>query len=294
MREDCIIRRAEPIFDDARTLLAVEHDSLADSPYTPRQIVSVLGRPEHYAYLAFVEDEAVGFCSCIQTPLGEKGQLEIDMLGVLAPYRRQGIGASLIARGVVEAMERDVCNYRAVVAVDNVASQRTFQSLGFTQVSTVEMIVYQVRGRAPVPFLPPGWAWRTLFEGSLDGSTLSHTFGATGVGREVHYLLDERGNIMGAAECLQVQTMAYTGLWLEKFVVSSNGITEQMARALAERAKALNVDEVGYLLPHGGADEALIPLVAAGYENVGRYLVLRGDATTLSSLSNAHATACPC
>lgn len=292
MREDYIIRRAQPVRDDARALLSVEHESLGDSPYSPCQIVSVLGCPEHYAYLAFLEDEAVGFCSCIQTPL-KGGQLEIDMLGVLAPYRRQGIGSSLIARGVVEAMARGVCGFRAVVAVDNVASQNVFQSLGFTQGSTVEMVVYQVRGCAPVPFMPAGWAWRTLYAGSLGNPALSQTFEATGAGREVHCLWDERDDLVAAAECLQVQTMAYVGLWVEKFEVRSQRSTERMARALAERAKALNVDEVGYLLPHQDTDDVLISLMAAGYENVGNYRVLQGDATTLGPFSVPHSVVCP-
>ncbi len=283
MERDCIIRRAEPVLDDARALLAVEHESLGDSPYSPRQIASILGRPEHHAYLAFVGDEAVGFCSCMQTPLGCEGQLEIDMLGVTAAHRRQGIGASLVAHGVGEALERGVGSFRAVVAVDNVASRRTFQSVGFARESAVDMMVYQVRGRKPVPFLPSGWTWRTLFGGALCTSALSQTFDTTGSGREVHHLQDERGNLVAAAECLQVQTMAYVGLWVEKLEMSSQGITERMARALAERAKGLDVDELGYLLPRQETDDVSISLVAAGYENVGEYLVLRGGATALAS-----------
>ncbi|MEA3407716.1 MAG: GNAT family N-acetyltransferase [Chloroflexota bacterium] len=109
MRKGYRIRRAEPIVKDAQALLAVEHKSLGDSPYSPRQVVSVLQRPEHYVYLAFVGDKAVGFCSCMETPLGETGQLEVDMMGVLATHRRRGIGSSLIGRGIAEAMERGVC-----------------------------------------------------------------------------------------------------------------------------------------------------------------------------------------
>ncbi|MGM0401025.1 MAG: GNAT family N-acetyltransferase [Chloroflexota bacterium] len=283
MEKDCIIRRAKPELDDARALLAVEHESLGDSPYSPCQVVSVLARPEHYAYLAFVKDEAAGFCSCIQTPLGREGQLEIDMLGVVAGHRRRGIGSSLIALGVRKAVGRGVRSFRAVAAADNVASQRAFQEIGFTRESAVDMMVYEVRGRTPLSFLPQGWTWRTFFAGSLRAPTLSQTFEATGPGREVHHLQDARGNLVAAAECLQVQTMAYAGLWVEEFEAPSRRTAEWMARALAERAKALDVDEVGYLIPHQGASETPISLVAAGYENVGEYLVLRGDAATLAS-----------
>lgn len=290
MSKDSIIRRAKPARDDARALLTIEHKSLGDSPYSPCQAVCVLGRPEHYAYLALVEEEPVGFCSCIQTPLGQGGQLEIDMLGVVSEHRQRGIGSSLVARGVREAMERGVHSFRAVVDVDNVASQRTFQRLGFTRTSVVDMMVYEVRGCTPVSFLSPGWTWRILFKGTLCTSVLSQTFDATECGREVHYLQDEGDNLVAAAECLQVQTMAYLGLWVEKFKASSKRAVEQMARGLAERAKELNVDEVGYLVPRQVAADISISLVAAGYENVGEYLVLRGDAATLASRLAQEAT----
>ncbi|MFP3896059.1 MAG: N-acetyltransferase family protein [Anaerolineales bacterium] len=283
MRKEHFIRRAKPVLDDARALLAVERKSLGDSPYSPYQIISVLARPEHYAYLAFAADEAVGFCSCMQTPLGRGGQLEIDMLGVVAGQRRRGIGTSLISRAVEEAiMGRAVCGFRTVVAADNLASRHAFQGIGFAPECTADMMVYEVHGRSPVPSLPSGWAWRTLFTGALEDSALSETFEGTGPRREVHYLQDRSGNLVAAAECLQVQTLAYVGLWVEKFE-ALEGAAGRMARALAERAKGLNVDEVGYLLPRQETDEIYVSLVAAGYENVGKYLVLRGDAATLAS-----------
>jgi ribosomal protein S18 acetylase RimI-like enzyme len=281
MIKDCVIRRAEPVLDDARALLAVEHETLGDSSYSPRKVVSILDRPEHHAYLAFEGEEAVGFCSCIQTPLGEGGQLEIDILGVLSEHRCKGIGSALVAGGVHEAVARGVRRYRAVVAEDNLSSKRTFQSLGFTQIAVAEMMVYQVRGRAPVEFLPPSWQWQIRCEGRCEKAALSQAFDAHGLGHEVHHMQDENGGPVAAAECLQVQTMAYKGFWVEGFEVLSHRATGYMARALAERAKELDVDEVGYLVPRQGADDALIPLVAAGYENVGTYVVLCGDATTV-------------
>ncbi len=59
--------RVEATLADAEALLAVERQSLQDSPYTSAEVQQVLLRPEHAAYLAWRGAEPVGLCSCFET-----------------------------------------------------------------------------------------------------------------------------------------------------------------------------------------------------------------------------------
>jgi GNAT superfamily N-acetyltransferase len=258
-----MIRLASRTLADAAALLAVERASLGDSDYTPEEALAVLERTESHVYLAQVDQEYVGFCSCFETPRAEGPRLEIDMLGVLPAHRGQGIATALVARSLSDAVARGTHAFRAVVAEENRASQRAFERVGFVCSQSVQMLVYALYGWAPIAFLPAGWIHR---------KDQAHSEGG-----ERHRLVDADGSVAAAAECLPVHTLAYVGLWIESIWGASTQALRLMARALVERAKRLTCDEVGYLLPLADEARCWEPLLSEGFADVGRYRVYTAD-----------------
>lgn len=271
------IRRAQPNLDDTRDLLQVEGQSLADSDYTPQETVAVLRRPEHYAYLAYAGQAPVGFCSCLETPFDAGTRLEIDMLGVLPDHRRRGLATRLIAHSIVEARQRGVRHVRAIVARDNLGSRRAFQRAGLQIAQRTEMMVYDIQGTAPLEILPPAWQWCILSEGCSEIPTAGRAFCADSGGREAAVLLGPDGVPHAAAECLHVQTLSYCGLWIEALWAVDLADWRLIARLLVERAKALELDEVGYLQPESVSANRSAALLREGYTRVGSYDVLSDD-----------------
>ncbi|MBM3188565.1 MAG: GNAT family N-acetyltransferase [Chloroflexi bacterium] len=129
--ESLVVRRARPVLQDAQALLAVERASLNDSPYGPEELLAVLRRPEHYAYLAYDGATPAGLCSCFETPTDAGLRLEVDALGVAPAYRGCGLATRLILHSVDEARRRGTSCARAVVAERNTASRRTFERARF-------------------------------------------------------------------------------------------------------------------------------------------------------------------
>jgi len=278
------IRAARPIPADADAILAVERASLGDSAYTSAEALAVLARPEHHAYLALAEGRAVGFCSTFEAPTDVGARLELDMLGVLPAHRGRGIATSLLRAAMAEARERGVLRFRGVVAVDNAASQRAFERAGLRHDPVArDLTVFELQGEAPLPYLPKGWDALTAQEGTLATPTDPPLrFGADGPGREVLRLRDEGGRFVALAEAQGAHTLAYRGLWLERHWAASPRALLALALGLVERARALGLDEVGYLAPPipadpGEGDEA-ITWLRAGYRAVGRYWIYTAGA----------------
>jgi len=258
-------RRAEAVLQDAEALLAVEQQSLGDSCYTPEEALQVLQRPEQHAYLAHKGAEPCGFCACLETPTGDGPRLEIDMLGVLAGHRGRGIATTLIRMAIDEAGKRGTHLFRGVVAQENVSSQAAFVRAGLAATaSTALLLVYEILGREPVTFLPPGWACLS--------EEISPRPGCARV--EAHRLLNERGELSAQAICIQVQTLSYRGFWIEELAAAPQTIGT-LLRATIERAKALDLDQVGHLATTQETREDLPNWLRQGYRNQGTYLVFR-------------------
>lgn len=264
------IRRAEATLTDAEALLTVERQSLKDSPYTPAEVQQVLLRPEHYAYLAWEGAQPVGFCSCFETPAEGGARLEIDLLGVVPERRGRGLGTRLIRHSMAQALRRGLHSFRAVVAVDNIPSQTAFRRAGFAPEPWPRvLLVYEVRGVAPQEFLPPGWRWQVYDSGWWCAPDDSLVCSAQGPARQVHGLYGANGDLVALAECLEVYTLAYCGLWVERCWACSSQAQQYLARALVEQAKTRDLDEVGYLAPSMlEADEGLLPWLREGYQRV--------------------------
>ena len=256
-------------------MLAVERKSLGDSSYTAREILEVLRRPEHYAYVACLGSTVVGFCSCLETASDQGSRLELDMLGVLPAHRSRGLGTALVRTSIREALRRGARKFRSVVAVDNVASHLVFLGAGLVaSPHRFDMMIYEISDIEPVAFLPERWTWHTGGLGRPES-----TSPGLACGQETHTLKDQAGAIAAMVECLQVHTLAYRGLWLEKLWGASRRATRLAARAAVERVKVLGLDEIGYLASsRGDADDQAsnsAALLREGYKRVGSYHVFR-------------------
>lgn len=282
MNDPYTILRIDADLALAAALQTVEHDSLGDSDFSVDELCAVLGRPEQRTYLAYhgtvgnPTAVAVGFCFCLLTASSEGPRLEIDMLGVVPAHRGRGVAGRLVARAMADARAAGVRRFRGVVAEDNLASRRVFERLGFTAPAEPHtMRVYPLAGLAPVPFLPAGWRWAS--EAVLGSGP------EAAVTREVSRLYAPCGAapgeaVAGECECLEVHTLSYSGLWIERLRANDEAVLRLLALGAVERAKQTGLDEVGYLLPAGLAAEQEEALVALGYDAVGRYFVLQaGD-----------------
>lgn len=262
------IRRALATLDDAVAIQQVEHASLGDSYYSADRILQLLRHPAHYSYLAWVGATPVGFCSCFETPLHETKRLEIDLLGVLPTYRRQGIATALIKTALDEALQRDTTVFRGVVAQDNLPSQHAFTKAGLRSApDTVEMLVYNLEHRSPTFTLPETLRWRVV-PAPGEKAVLERT----PVSFRVELVFGV--NPVASATCLFVETLVYRGVWIEQLQGSEED-TLTLVRGLIAWCAQRFLDEVGILcsrdtLTQPGQYEALW---RAGLESWGRFYI---------------------
>ncbi|MCE5258884.1 MAG: GNAT family N-acetyltransferase [Chloroflexi bacterium] len=261
------IRQAEASLQDAQAIQRIEHGSLGDSTYDAQYMLRLLQLAGQYSYLAWVGGEAAGFCSCFETSFALGQRLEIDLLGVLPQYRNRGIAALLIRTACTEASQRGIHEFRAAVADDNVASQRAFGRAGLRRSElAVDLLVYRLQDRRPVSSLPPPLLLRLI--------PTAPTLSPVDVSSPLRAQLLQGDSIMADADCLVIQTVIYTGIWLERLQGSEEHIIHLM-RALLGWAAAHKLDEVGILCTAFACPEAghVNALWRAGFESLGKYYI---------------------
>jgi ribosomal protein S18 acetylase RimI-like enzyme len=264
-----------PCLATAQSILAIESVSLQDSGYTPHEVVDILAAEDHRAYIAYKGSQAVGFCSCFITFWVDGAQLEIDMLGVIPEHRGRGIATAMVRRALADARKEGISHARAVVEVENRASQGVFRRLGFAienrQRSTsdapcdvVQMLVYDLFHAASRTGaeLPHGWRVKQQIQGP---------------GADVWILWDEQGRQLAEAETRQVQTLSYTGLWVEALWADTPTALRAMTNLLIDEAARRRLDEVGYLAASLVSSDDDIGVGAnapwVGWIRVGRYQI---------------------
>jgi ribosomal protein S18 acetylase RimI-like enzyme len=264
------IRRAIGTVVDAVTIQQVEHHSLGDSSYSAADILQLLRNPAHYPYLAWAGDIPVGFCWCFETPLTETRRLEIDLLGVLPTYRRQGIATALLRMACNEAKQRGIAAFRGVVAQNNLPSQHAFTRAGLHSNSEpVEMLVYRMKNRKPELLLPDSLTWRVVSKTGDDA-----VLGRSGEAFTAELLFGTHP--VASADCLSVETLVYRGVWIEQ-IWGEVEDTIILVRGLVAWSAQRALDELGILCSHDaltqpGQYEALW---RAGLESWGRFYIFR-------------------
>jgi ribosomal protein S18 acetylase RimI-like enzyme len=84
-------------------------------------------------WVAIEEDKVAGFVSAFLTVgQNEVRRWEVDLLAVRQASRGQRLGQKLVEATWVDARKHQVKMARAAVRVDNMASQRTFERMGYT------------------------------------------------------------------------------------------------------------------------------------------------------------------
>ena len=246
---------------DVAALMAVERASLNDSHYSPEQALKLLRRPGRWIHLACDGQAVVGFCFSFATRDAQGPRLEIDMLGVVPSHRRRGLATRLIGAALADGRERRITRARGVVACDNVGSRRAFRAAGMVVGGQADLLVYDLLGAEPQPFLPAGW-------------TCSEEPTADDPGSVQATLRDGSGVARGSARWLHVRTLSYSGIWIEDLWANDPESSALLSRAAVERAKREGLDETGILWPKGRDEASRLAWLRQGYERIGDYDLL--------------------
>jgi len=290
---------------DAEGLLAVERQTFAESPYNADEVIHLFTKAEQRAWLAIVEGEVTGFVAAFPTYTLHGRNWEVDLVAVQPASQRQGIATELIQAAVEGAGRHSLDRARAVVATDNLASQRAFTKAGFTPEETVcHLLLYKVRGFAPRPLDPCPVTVRDLALSTeeavavlwlREGLTLRPADVLALTSRKARETLVavRKGEVVGFAELLYVETLLYQGIWLESSI--AQGADREIQAALiaeaVERARRKRLDKVGCLVrtrKRGTAEGAERDknvktlflrevLVSQGFGVVNEYYIFRRD-----------------
>ena len=118
-------------------------------------IAAALSTEEHHTMIALDNDNAVGYMSCfITTSQSGKKRWELDQLAVSPAYRQQGIGKDLVEHALNAASHNDIDLMRALIQVDNLASQKSFATHGLqtdTQPYQLYICTEPSDGVMPIP-----------------------------------------------------------------------------------------------------------------------------------------------
>ena len=262
------IRAFDGSLGDGQAIVEIDRATFADSPYSAEQIVALEADAGQHAWMALERDRIVGYVSAFATYSLAAGRWEVDELAVHPQAQGRGIGTALVARALaVGAEQGGLREARALVAADNLASQRVFAKNGFRVAGTVHLLSYRVNGRTPrrprpgAPLVRPAQAGEgAALARLLAGGAASPARVAAQMARpDVHYLVAvENGALLGGMELVHVRTLQYEGLWVESLAVTPAGrgpgaVENRAALALLgaaiERVKRQDgMDLVGYLV----------------------------------------------
>jgi ribosomal protein S18 acetylase RimI-like enzyme len=124
------IRQATP--KDAQALAMLKKSIWPEEESEPRKITAALSHPDHKTFVAETDEQLIGFVDGFRT-LSARGNLrwEVDLLGVAPAWRGHGLGGHLTRACLQAGQRHGAALGRALIQVNNVASQITFRQLGF-------------------------------------------------------------------------------------------------------------------------------------------------------------------
>ncbi len=150
-----LIRRAGP--DDAPALAAVHAACWPAERMSLEHVARALALPDRVTLVAETGGILVGFVDgFLTTGADGKRRWEVDLLAVHPAMRGRGVGRKLItACTAAGATFSPVC-IRALIRVDNIASQRAFAAAGFAPAPTLCRLLVSATGSDRGQELPPG------------------------------------------------------------------------------------------------------------------------------------------
>jgi ribosomal protein S18 acetylase RimI-like enzyme len=285
------IRAFDGSLRDAKGILEIDRATFCDCPYSAERIAALLADPEQYAWLVQEGDTILGYVSAFATQSVAADRWEVDELAVHPSVQGRGLATALVARAMEAGTERaGLSKARALVAVDNLASQRVFVKNGFRKGSSVHLLLHRVDDR--VSRLSPLGIPVVRLAHASEGPAIARLLEAD-PGRVDRQLRNEDvlylvvavgGDLAGCAELLHVRTLQYEGLWIEALAVLDGGansseggmlgadpragVASALLRGAIEAAvRRDGIEEVGYL-----ADPQQTALYEAGL-SVGMFKV---------------------
>ncbi len=208
--------------------------------------------------MAETQGQVVGFLAGLRTAGLHGPRLEADLLAVEPAWQRRGIATALLL-----ALRRaaDAPVLRGVVALGNPASSTAFGRAGFSRsAAAYDLLLYRIRGHVPRPLPPWGGVIRPLRNRSeaelltaLSPEEVPSAAALWAARRDPRTMLlgaVAGGAVIGGTELLQVDTVLYSGLWLETLIAGQAWPAAQpaLASAAVEAAKERGLDEVGCLV----------------------------------------------
>ncbi len=229
----------------AKPIAYVQKQVWPDENSNLQRIRAVLRDDTHMTLVALVNHQVVGFVDAFETT-SNSGVLrwEIDLLAVNPAFQGRGLGKQLTLAATQAGKKRKRTLARGLVAIDNIASQRTFASCGYKSDQVEHGLYIYTEAKAP--------SHPTLRENS------SLLLSGEGLGRV------ERAGMPVRARSISVSTLRYQGLWVEE-----SWTTEQLklAQQLKEHTQQ---DVVGAVIPSYEA-ESIENVLDAGFSLVGYY-----------------------
>ncbi len=125
-----VIRSATKV--DVEAILDVKQAVWPEEASSVDYVIGVLNQPDHITLVAVIEGLVVGFVDGFLT-LASDGirRWEVDLLAVHPAYRGRGIATALVRAHTQAGVAIGAVNGRALIAVDNTASQYTFAHCGY-------------------------------------------------------------------------------------------------------------------------------------------------------------------
>ena len=284
------VRAFDGSLTDADGMLAVERDSFDESPYSRYQIRDMLTEGPQRAWLAVAGSAIVGFVVSFATHSLNGASWEIDLMAVHPSWRGRGLGTRLV---------RASCAYgtglagraRSVVSAGNQASARVFRRAGFRAAKEVcELYICRIQEQqepeaathgtevtalgsstemrgwlAASEMVPPG---KPTFSSSPQPPASAAQANHASMPR---FLVAGRGSEPGGyAELIEVETLLYRGVWIESLRARTTLAREALIRDTLVRAKCVELDEVGAMVPRGD-NRLQRALLNAGFRSLGEF-----------------------
>lgn len=131
----------------AKPIAYVQKQVWPDENSNLQRIRAVLRDDKHVTLIALVNHQVVGFVDAFETTSGAGvPRWEIDLLAVNPAFQGRGLGKQLTLATTKAGQQRGRTLARGLVAVNNIASQRTFARCGYHS-DQVEHGLYIYTGR---------------------------------------------------------------------------------------------------------------------------------------------------